>query len=171
MLTDFTFYKLTTYSTLKKMCPGRTLYFRKGQILNVFAELCLCTWYKGEICKSITVISRSRFQVTRKWMYSMKKVKNILSFLLKAALSICNNSIRFFQCSGCFDIDTLSKFKCGYFKAHSVSSVWKSPIIILSISVSSHCSHSNTLTSADAYVHTDTQSAHTWLISVQCQWF
>lgn len=89
----------------------------------------------------------------------------------KLLSSICNNSIRFFQCSSCFDIDTLSIFKCGYFKAHSVSSVWKSPIIILSMSVSSHCSHSNTLTSADAYVHTNTQSAHTWLISVQCHWF
>lgn len=182
------------------MSPDKTLYFRNAQIINVFnftfvsiksldligtlkwhdvvlETLWLLLYYffvldtkvrfTNVLLQSHEAGFKSRESESTLW----KGLKTSCSSCWKLLSSICNNSIRFFQCSGCFDTDTLSTFKCGYFKAHPVSSVWKSPIIILSISVSSLCSHSNTLTSADAYLHTNTQSAHTCLISLQCQWF
>lgn len=129
-----------------------------------------CYWYKGNTKELyFNLVQFSSHQEEEGMLYEKVK-KHPVPPAESLLSSICNNSIRFFQCSGCFDIDTLSRFKCGYFKAQPVSSVWKSPIIILSISVSSHCSHSDTLTSANAYMHTNTHS-HTQLVSLQCQWF
>lgn len=90
----------------------------------------------------------------------------------KPLSAICNNSIRFFQFSGCFDIETLSRFKCGYSEAQPVSSVWKSPIIILSISVSSPqpLGHTHPQMHTCAQTHSEHTHSRTELVSPRLQW-
>lgn len=70
-----------------------------------------CVWRKLDNKIFVLLASTSPGRVSASW----KGQKTSCPSCWKLLCSICNNSIRFFQCRGCFDIDMLSRFKCGYF--------------------------------------------------------